>query len=338
MPDPEAFGDIFNAYSVTDETTPGRPGGYWVRSLATVNKIELECYFEDITEKQRWEIHKWLNPESHGELIFDESPYVRYHVRPVQKPETETYERLACAGGGEVFSGKILINFAAYEPFGEVTVITSDEVTECEERTLAQTGLIEEAQMPYMLGDEMAAGTHLVYNPGTEATPAIIYFKGVAGNGITVTNATTGDVLKIINVPSGVTAENQIAYDARNASVRLHYGGQDNEFVYQYHDEGYITLAPGTLTRDVTVTGTAGSRDITSPGMFTKTMSGQYIYINGEWYFIGAVTDENHATLNVALASSVNTTTVVATLNLITVAPSANSTITSLQMNFIPLV
>lgn len=66
--------------------------------------------------------------------------------------------------------------------------------------------------------------------------------------------------------------------------MRLYYGDTDNEFVYQYHDEGYLHLAPGNLTRDIPVTGSAGSREITSPGMFTKTMAGQYIYISGEWY------------------------------------------------------
>ncbi|MDO4733595.1 MAG: hypothetical protein Q4B50_08815, partial [Bacillota bacterium] len=156
-----------------------------MRSLAGINKIALDCYFEDVTEQQRWDIQRWLSPETHGELIFDDSPYVRYQVRPVQKPETETYRREMCAGTGEVYSGKIQIHFAAYEPYGEVTVMTSEEVTQAEERTLAQTGLISETQMPYQPGEDIAVPTQLVYCPGTEKTPVRLYFKGVAGDGIT---------------------------------------------------------------------------------------------------------------------------------------------------------
>lgn len=338
VPDPEAFGDIFTEYSVTDEKVPGRDGGYYIKSQADVKSFDLTCFFEDVTEKQRWEIERWLDRKTKGYLIFDEAPYVRWYVHPTEKPELETYQRENCAGTGEVFSGTIEIHFKAYEPYGELTVQTADEVVEEVERTYAQTGLIDEAMMPYVAGQEMTSGSYFVYNPGTKQTPTRVLFKGAAGNGITIANTNNTDELKIVGVTEAITAECAIAYDARYGTVRQNYAGADHEFAYLYHDAGYITLEPSNATRDIHITGAAGLRDITSDGAFTKTMENQYIYINGEWYQVGQVVDASHAILNIALNADADETTVVATMNLITVSVSNNSIINSLTMEFIPRV
>ena len=226
---------------------------------------------------------RWLDRNTQGDLIFDESPYVVYRVRPSEKPEIEIYKRENCTGAGETYSGMVVIHFKAYTPSGTLSILTEEEAIAEKERTRAQTGVVASSLMPYTPGSTISAGMQLIYNPGTQITPATILFKG-NGNNITVSNAATGETLKITNLPSGVTAECEIAYDAEHASTRKYYGGANNEFCYLYHDGDYIHMAPGNLTRNVVVSTQMGSRTVTSNGAFTKTMEGQYIYINGGWH------------------------------------------------------
>ena len=103
-------------YEVEELTAEGRDGGYHIGARVKSRVFELDCYFEEITQAQLEGIYRWLDRRNHGDLIFDERPFVRYEAFPSKRFPIALYDHDSAAGN--LYSGTFTAYLTCCEPFG----------------------------------------------------------------------------------------------------------------------------------------------------------------------------------------------------------------------------
>ena len=112
-----------------------------------------------------------------------------------------------------------------------------------------------------------------------------------------------------------------------------------DEFVFEYHDLGYITLAPCTpYKRDIVTGYTRDSNVITNKAVnFTEEWVGKYILLNGRWVRVIHITDAGHAVINEYMGKTGTDTTMLVTMNQIAIE-GEDVTLTKFELDYVPLV
>ena len=196
--------------------------------------------------------------------------------------------------------------------------------------------------MEYTYGNT-STNTYLIYNPGTEPTPIVITLGGTStGTAIndvattTITNKTNGSKCVLLGITPGITTDagKLLKIDTETARVTLE--GVDTQMAFNLHDNGYIWLSPCTpFVRNIFVSYTNGSTNISSIGGFTEEMAGQYIYLNGAWRKIFRYVDADTLTLKSNMDATGGEPTQIVTMNEIEFA---DMTLTHLEMDYTPRV
>ena len=330
-PKDRARGEIMANYDVLDSERNWVPGGDWLGEHAKSRTMELECWYEYLTDRERNEIARWLDRRTAGWLIFDERPHARYYVRPTKAIEPRDYP--SNVGGRILHSGLFTITFTAYWPFAELLYTTNDNAPI---EALNEVDLLPESMVPasvHVDGGTLYNTLFVVYNPGTEQGHSIIRFAGSTGSGdLTITNSTTGDVCKI---KAGTTTSNDDYYeiDSKNMRFELVHNGV-HSLAWDKHEGGYIEFAPNRIKRDnITISRTSGSNVITGNGIFESDMVGDYIYYNATWNRITAYTDENTVTCvaNASATGSMQSKVISVNRMQVTKANDANVTLLSVE-------
>lgn len=308
---------------------PWRDGSIYYGQRAKPREFTLECYFERITIEEFERITQWACGNNKGKLIFDDRPFVYYTVSPMKVPTGKVFASQQDGEIEKMYSGTVTLYFKAFEPFGCMAYKTIGEYDT--DGAAKRSGMIREEMMPKLSAQ---AGTYLVYNPGTIACDTIIRIGGSAENGVTIINNTTGDVCKILALPS----TGYIEVNGEEGSVK-HLPTDPEGFAFEFHDEGYIRLAPCMpYYQNTAASYTSGSNKVLllDAGM-PKDLAGEYIYLNKEWLRIIAVEDENTVIVSKNMTGTGVEETIVANMNEITIeCPGAN--LTRLEIDFIPKV
>ena len=327
-PDAAERGDFFSEYEILDMERSWIPGGEYFHTRVTSKKIELECYYEQVTLAEREKILKWLDRRTSGKLIFDNRPYAAYFVRPSKKIEFKDY--LQTDMSKKLYSGTFTITFTAYNPFAELLWETADG-HEDDEWAMVETGLLKSEQMPPAVSTEDT--TCLIYNPGTETGHSIIRFAGKTGSSnFEIYNGATGDKCVIRNGFETADGEHYELHSETGRAFRVNNGFETLDFAF--HDEGYITFAPcDVVEREILVNATAGSRMIQSPEHeFKEDMQGQYIWIDGEWKYISQATG-SEMQVNTPIGNNVSgAKAIVTNMNFITITKASDAVIERLEI------
>lgn len=327
VPDETERGDFFSPFEVIDTERAWNDGGEYFKTRIKSRDFSLSCYYENITYAQREKIIRWLDRRTSGELVFDERPYASYFVRPTKTITVKDY--LQSQYGEKLYSGTFTVTFTAYDPFAKLTYETLDDA-ECDIAT-EETALIYSSQMPPAVnaGDTSC----LIYNPGTEIGHSVIKFAGRTGSrDMTISNSTTGDVC-ILRAGTIVEDGAYLTIDSKTGRVtQTDWSGTVLKFIF--HDQGYITFTPAfPIIRDVRINKTIGSKTITSnAGIFKDSMVGQYIYLDDAWRYIGAVISPAEAQINTTLSTSGYETTMIATLNYLTIEYASDASVDTLEI------
>lgn len=318
-----AIGDLLPfmpAFKPVTAKVTGRDGAYWYGNTVDARVFTLPCYFENVPEYTFGQIYQWLKRDEEGDLIFDERPWVSYRVRPSAAMKGDVYVHTEHGKDGLLYSGTMQLEFTAYQPYGTMTmtewvddtlgtfVLSVSRLADGTERVNDGSGVLPREKMPVMT--PVMNQNILVYNPGTEVTPAIIRIAGTSEGPFVIHNYTTGDALEVIALPANDT----LVFDAESGKV---YKTSDNDLAYMYHNLGYITLAPCIpFDRDVEISYTQGSNTITSTrGEFRDIHNRHYVNLGGAWYKILHVDDENTATIHIACASTGTEETEIVVMN-----------------------
>lgn len=332
IPSESNMGTRMEEYKVDSIEIEGKDGGYYYGSTVSPRVFQLECFFENINDYTLNQIYEWLRRDQSGEQIFDERPYVAYTVYPSKKIELKLYS--GDKGVDSSYSGTLAIYFTAYKPFGRMLINAYDAIDYVGASNYS--GVIEINKMP--VSPNVNSKQFLMYNCGTEQADTIIRISGTvdANNGLVITNTTNGTSCKIVQLKASSLVEGAyLEIDSAMGQVRKVVGGVIT-MAFEYHDLGYIKLAPCTpIKRNAIVDYSSGSRSISSAiGEFTNDMKGQYIYLNNDWRYISQVVNPYSILVNANMLSDGLETTEIVTMN--TIVLSAGSTLTKFEVACTP--
>lgn len=217
-----------------------RNGGYYYGNSVKIREFKLNCWFSQITIRQRENIREWLRRDSYGQLIFDGMPFVYWNVRPTKVVTGKLYNDNLDTDGSLVYSGTLTITFQAIDPFGYLTRKYNtgsehDNVNDyCNMRN-------------YWTREGSSYRDVFVYNAGTERCGLSIVIGGTDDRTIRVLNNLNRSQCVLNSLPPwGSTAQSvlDINGDTGMVTVRLRNADTgDNGFAY--HDRGMVTLEPG---------------------------------------------------------------------------------------------
>ena len=186
--------------------------------------------------------------------------------------------------------------------------------------------------------DYTQMGSFIIYNPGNFETDTVIQIAGTASNGVTIKNKTNGDICKLKSLPDN---GNYLEITSETGRIQM-LPSYPDAVVYNYHDYGYIRLAPSwPVYDDITVTFTSGSNEITSSDFtFTKSFEGYYLFIDGGWYRISATyesTNPHKAVISARPSNSDTVQTPIVRMNEITIT-GEDAELTRMNIYFTPYV
>lgn len=289
----------------------------------------LDCYFEGITFAMREKLMRWLDRNTSGRLVFDHKPYVYYDVRPVKRIEIRQYTH--AMDGQRLYSGTFTITFRCYDPFGILLRTSHEGICTPEEREA--TGILPTAMMPLLPG--LHDRQFLLYNCGTERAHTIFRLAGDVGDGLEIENRTTGQRCAVVGLRSADLPPGAYLEIRSNAGQVWLVQGAERKLAFHYHDLGYIMLAPCTpVVRDAQITYSAGSKVLTSKGLFDQHMAGQYVYLDGGWRLIHRVEDPDTAYTDQEMVRTDFDTTPILTMNDIRI--SGDFALTRLEIEYFP--
>lgn len=278
----------------------------------------MNCYFEDQTEERIEEIINWFYRARTGRLVFDDRPFVYYTATVSSILEGSLYNTK---------DATLTIKMEAFDPFGKMLYKDLDSADS--EKAQKTTGMVYREQMPKI---STKPGEYLLYNPGTEMADTIIRIAGTAPNGVLIENRTTGEICRIVSLPS---SPDELVLDSEEGDVYLMSNADGHNF--EFHDEGFIRLAPCVpYQRSITVSFASGSNVVAFvAGAITQDNIGQYLLINSQWYRIIAVKDDTSAVINKHLEADGQAICMLATMNEISVQAD-DAEFTTLEIDYIP--
>lgn len=288
--------DAGTPYKVNTATVTNFPGAYYNGATVQQKDFSLYCYFEDLTDAQLDKIYQWVHVGVLGELVFDERPWITYMVRPSKLPTGDRYQEHTNRNLLTVYSGTITLDLTAYYPFGTMNTLELADNEVDEYRIESFCGILRHSMIPAV---STAMGTKLVWNPGTEPTPATITVRGTipSGRKLVIVNSANNDTCEIVGLPSG----QDLVIDSKYQKITV-----GSNYAFAYHDKGYINLEPCfPYRRDIYVITAQGSASLKTTAKFYQEDVGSYIYVQGAWRKILAVAEDGGTcTVNSTLATT----------------------------------
>ena len=274
-------------YDVYDEDIEWKHGGYYFSSKAKVRQFKLKCFFEEIDIAKRQAIKKWLKFNSEGRLIFDDMPFMYWHVHPGKVPVGNWY-----LDSNESHSGTVTITFNAYEPFGYM--IRKSNPQKVMDNAEDYCNIISSDDMP---ADPTTTSTEFdIYNPGTEECGMDIEISGESNVPIRFFNEANGTFCAFESLP---TPPIRLHADGDTGYISVYLPGADaaaNGFTY--HDKGFVSLVPnyGASNVQYTYGGKNGTLHVFNIEGYTVTndLKGGKLIADGNEFIISSVSTANN--------------------------------------------
>lgn len=274
IPDAEArwFNDA--EYDVYDMDVDWKNGGYYFGSKAKNRTFTIKCFFEEIDTATRQRVKEWVKRGTSGELVFDDMPFVYWHVHPGKIPVGNWY-----IDTNESHSGTVTITFNAYEPFGYLKRKSNSAYEDDNAEDYCH--LISTSDMP--AAPSTSDTSFDVYNPGTEDCGLSIEISGSTSNPIRFFNEKNGTYCEFGSLPSDSL---HVRIDGDTGYVSTFVAGTGtSENGYAYHDKGVVRLSPNIGYSDMPFTygGLNGTMYTIIPNgtVVSEDMIGAIITIDG---------------------------------------------------------
>ena len=318
-------------FSMIDTEVTGRAGGYVYGTKVSARTFDLDCFYEDLSIEQVENIIRWISREQKGRLVFDDRPWVYYDVYVSAKPTGTIWEHDWFDRVNYMSSGQMTLHFKAYSPFGCMAYKTYNDIDI--DGAAKRSGIVEAAKMPPAVQPQ--AGTYLLYNPGTEYAYTRIEIGGTAPNGVSIYNSTTNERCSLVSLPED---PNYLVIDADYGYVKELPTNPDG-YAYEYHNDGYIRLAPCIpYDRDVIVRTAAGSANIAVQGAtMTSDYTGRYIWLGGAWRRILTVRDGNNCIIDTTMTNDAIETTMITVMNTVSISGEGME-LSRLTIDYVPQI
>lgn len=270
-------------FKTVERANDSQDGSNWQGNTANPKAMELPCCFEHITEAQLTRLLGLFDKDTSGKLVFDERPWIEYFVRPVKMAEVTKYPT-----GKDLYSGTFTVYLTAHYPFGLCNIDTLEDgavYTGLQDVLLGSTGLIKASQMPEAMDMPLTEqAVKRAYNAGNRVADTIIRIAGdVGGTGLTLYNRQTKQTARIVGITKEITTNTNrwFEMDSRTGLCYLTDGSTATNG-FQYHERGYIQLAPSApVARDIEIS-YSGSNIVAEEGIFTDDSVGRSMFVDGQ--------------------------------------------------------
>ena len=155
-------------------TVPGGDGTYYWDTFHTQKPFNIPIAFDSLTEEEYRELRNHFNTKKMGKLIFDETPYKYYMVKPTGNLQLKTI----CfdEGSQRIYKGEGTIQFTAFYPYAKSVKKWLDEYEELNKNEWAGASGMKNNDEDIF--DKVGATIEL-YNPGDLEADFYLYFTFV---------------------------------------------------------------------------------------------------------------------------------------------------------------
>ena len=321
-------------YEVHQETVDAHDGGYFYGTTMQPKDFSLRCYFQNqsINSGVLDTIESFFYRGRTGKLVFQHRDWMWY---------TATVVRIDTSNIVNRYNGFVTIDLRAYYPYARHDYIGIDQDVNMLSTYIARnSGLLLNKHTPITEFDNVSEDQSiLLYNGGTEKAGVAIALSGDAGDGVTITNNTTGQTAKFIAFTSEKTNNGKMVIsDAINGKTILS-DGSTSERAFMYHDYGFIDLAPSyPIFRDLYVSYEANSPIVlVSSTPLGDDVIGKYIHINDVWHKIVDYDDKDgKMTIDAAIEKAGAEHTDVVRMNEIDIKLGAGANLAKLKFIYKP--
>lgn len=325
-------------YKTIDKSNDSQHGGHWYGYSIEPKAFKLRCYFEDLQMHELDYVLSLFAPGNIGSLSFSERPWATYIVR-VTKP----FELMKYPSQNGTLSGTVVFYTTAYYPFATCDQQTIEAVQADRPQDLADmmnlTGIISNAQA--LAASNIPAApitsqfTFLCNNAGNAMADTVLNIAGDVGTGVIIHNATTNQTCKIVKLTAANSTDmnRELRVDSKTGRTYL-LDGATTINAYQYHESGFIQLAPSyPVKRSVAVTynGTSITADT---AVFDKTDAGKYVWLNGGWVKVTWYSSPTSLVVATPAATTDVYTADILRLNQITVTPVTTMSLTTFDLTY----
>lgn len=327
---------VFKAsdYKLSEQVFDAHDGGYYYGETVQPKIFTLRCIYQDehVNGGIISNVFRFFRRGRTGRLVFQKRPWVWYGATVVNVNVNQMMNYM---------NGLVTITLKAYYPFGRTDMEGYEEDYEYLDALKANSAMLPDGVMPQTKvvedGQELTTQTIVpLLNAGTERAAVAIEIAGDVGEGVIITNPSTGQKCSFVAMSKAVTTDagKYVICDGLNGKTVL-TNGTESELSYIYHDYGFIDLEPAyPIMRDVTVHYTAGSAAVqTDEAVFDEDSVGQYLYYDGDWRKIASVISSKKANVLPSPSASGSEVTSMVRMNEIVITPVANMALT--RLNFV---
>ena len=317
------------------ETFEGHDGGYYYGSWYSPKEFTLRCYFEDsrIDKGIMSKVYALFKKGKSGKLIFDRRPWC-YYIATVTDPvelDLKNYE-----------NGIVTIKLKAVYPYARSDIITNTRSEKYHDTLMDNTAVFDKTEMDRdrEFTNINIQHSHPMYiklaNPGQENAPLGVAVAGNVGEGLIISNNTTGQSMKLVAITDTVTpVGKEVLVDPINGKTII-TGDGENKISFLYHEYGFLSLAPSyPALRNIYIT-YDHDQIITVLNVLNQDVIGKYIFIVNAWYKIVEQIDRHTIKVDKAVMYKSSERTMIIPMNEITITPVSEVNLRSLRFIFKP--
>ena len=319
--------------NIHEQIIEANEGGYFYGATTGPKDFVLRCFFEekDVRNGIITKIESFFYVGRTGKLVFNQRPWCWYAA---------TVLAVDTNGLTNYMNGVVTIKMRAYYPYAKSDTTYLPATSDYRQDMINNSALIASGRMPTTqiipTGSTLTSQTTvLLYNPGTQRAKVAVEIAGDVGDGVTIANTTTNQLCKFVAISSAVTtsAGKYVVSDAQNGKTIL-TNGTTSELAFLYHDSGFIELQPAfPIVRDVNVTYTQNSSQVTLSVTALPEYIGKHIYVGGAWRKIQSIASTNKVNVSPAPSGTGSNTAEIVQMNEIVITPV--STMTLKRLNFV---
>ena len=305
------------------ETFDAYNGGYYYGSWTEPKDFILRCFFEEknIDKGIMSRIYSLFKVGKSGKLIFERRPWCYYYATVTEPVQTDFTNYL---------NGLITITMQSMYPYARSDVTTSLRTEKYHDILMANSAVFDQRGMELPTEYNLSQQTSfLLANPGTERAALGISISGDVGDGVIISNKTTGQKCKMVAITKEKTTNvnKRVVVDPINGKTTL-TGAGTNTLAFLYHEYGFLELEPAYPAMRNLYIDYLGGNTITFVNIVEEDVIGKYIFAQNEWRKIITQPDKHTITVDDPLTGTGNERTMIIPMNEITVTP-----ITTMDIN-----
>lgn len=222
-------GDRYNMYlsptvSHLTQTVNGMNGAYYFgANYGTYSFPTMQLAFDSISESEIVGIRKWLL-EGIKELIFDETPYIKYYVTVNDAPTLKYVPFLDTETNTRIYKGELEVTFVSFDGMGHSVHKWLNQYTDSNKEEWAiASGLQNNSNNTY---DSYNTTTHNVevYNAGNLPCDFVLTLTNITLTGessnVTIQIGETTSLIEFVLPPSSSSQSfDKIIYDSAKCAL-----------------------------------------------------------------------------------------------------------------------